>query len=325
MRARVSLTASTAALLIALTACGGSDKAADAGKAGDAAGGKLEKTELSVGVLPLADYAAVYWADQMGFFKDAGLHVTLKPISGGPVGIQSTVAGDIDCSFANTIATAVAQSSGVPVEMVVLSSALGDESNLIVVRQDSPIHSIKDLNGATIGVNTTNNIGDVAFYNLLDHQGIDIKVQFVEVPFGEMIAGVQAGSIDATHVPEPFRSAALAAGLRPVVDLTQPPNDDLPAAAFVCSNQFVKENPNTTRAFAKALYAAGHDMVGREADVRKWLPGVAGVPEAVAQSMKLPTYFSKPEPDQVKRLVELLGKQGLLKGKYDMDKYFYQY
>jgi NitT/TauT family transport system substrate-binding protein len=328
MRARGSLTVAMAGLMIALAACGGSDENTDANAAADtedAGGGELETTDLTIGVLPLADYAAVYWAQDEGFFEDAGLNVTLQPISGGPVGIQTTVAGELDCSFANTIATVVAQTSDVPVTMAVLSSALGDESNVIVVKEDSPIQSIEDLDGATIGVNTTNNVGDVAFYNLLDAQGIDIDVQFVEVPFGEMIEGVQGGSIDATHVPEPFRSAALAAGLRPVADLTEEPNQDLPAAAFVCGDQFVQENPNTTRAFAEALYAAGGDMLEREADVRTWLPGVAGVPEEVAQNMKLPTYFSEPEPDQVERLVELLDGQGLLQGEYDLDDDFYQF
>lgn len=326
MRAPVSLAASLTGLMVALAACGGSDDEPAASDAdGGSADGALEQTELTVGVLPLADYAAVYWAQDEGFFEEAGLDVTLQPISGGPVGIQTTVAGEIDCSFANTIATVVAQTSGVPVTMAVLSSALGDESNLIVVREDSPIQSIEDLDGATIGVNTTNNIGDVAFYNLLDDKGIDIDVQFVEVPFGEMIDGVQGGSLDATHVPEPFRSAALAAGLRQVADLTEQPNEDLPAAAFVCGDQFVQENPNTTRAFVEALYAAGEDMANREADVRSWLPGVANVPDEVAQNMKLPTYFTEPEPDQVQRLVDLLDGQGLLGGEYDMDDYFYQF
>lgn len=321
MRARSSFALSLAALVIVLAACGGSEQAAGAGGGRD---GALEKTDITVGVLPLADYAAVYWADQFGFFKDRGLNVTLQPISGGPVGIQSTVAGEIDCSFANTIATTVAQSSGVPVEVVALSSALGDESNIIVVRDDSPIHSLADLDGATIGVNTTNSVGDVTFYNLAKQAGLDIKPQFVELPFSEMIAGVQGGSIDATHTPEPFRSAALAAGLRQVVDLTEGPNKDLPAAAFVCSTQFVEQNPDTTAAFAEALYAAGADISSKEANFRAWLPGIADVPADVAQTMKLPTYFSRPEPEQLQRLVDLLQGQGLLKGGYSMDEQFYR-
>jgi NitT/TauT family transport system substrate-binding protein len=310
--------------MIALTACGGSDGGETPNETGGSADGALEKTELTVGVLPLADYAAVYWADEFGFFEEAGLDVTLKPISGGPVGIQTTVAGEIDCSFANTIATTVAQSSGVPVEMVVLSSALGDESNIIVVREDSPVQSLEDLDGATIGVNTTNNIGDVAFYNLVEASGLDIEVQFVEVPFGEMIAGVQGGSLDATHTPEPFRSAALAAGLREVVDLTEDPNDDMPAAAFVCSTQFVEQNPNTTAAFAQALYAAGEDLANSEAELRSWLPNVAGVSEEVAQSMKLPTYFSQPEIEALQGLIDLLDRRELLEGELTAEDSLYQ-
>lgn len=327
MRVRGALVASLAGLMLTVAACGGSPADDGSGSASgqSSSGGALEKTDLTVGVLPLADYAAVYWAKDHGFFEKAGLNVTLKPISGGPVGIQTTVAGQIDCSFANTIATAIAQTSGVPVKMVVLSSALGDQSNIIVVRPDSPIHSIEDLDGHTIGVNTTNNIGDVAFYNLVRAKGLNIHVKFVEIPFSEMIAGVQAGSIDATNTPEPFRSAALAAGLREVVDLTQGPNKDLPAAAFVCSDQFVQQNPNTTRAFAEALYAAGKDIASKEQELRSWLPGIAHVDEQVAQNMKLPTFFTKPEPKQVQRLADLLDSQHLLKGEYDVKKYFYQF
>ncbi|MDQ6525199.1 ABC transporter substrate-binding protein [Nocardioides sp. LHD-245] len=318
---RTPLRAALAAgLVLLLAGCSGSDEGAQ----DDQAGSGPEKPELTVGVLPLADYAAVYWAKDKGFFEDAGLDVTLEPIAGGPAGIQSSVSGDIDCSFANTIATLVAQDSGVPVEMVALSSALGDESNVIVVDDDSPIRTMEDLDGATIGVNTTNNVGDVAFYNLLDDAGIDIDVSFVEVPFGEMIDGIKAGSIDATHTPEPFRSAALAAGLREVVDLTSGPNADLPAAAFVCGTRFVEENPRTAKAFAEAIYAAGEDLAADEDGMRAWLPDIAGVPEETAQSMKLPTYFSAPAPDEVQRLADLLAGQGLIGDDYAVDEHFYQ-
>ncbi|WP_426243614.1 ABC transporter substrate-binding protein [Nocardioides sp. LHG3406-4] len=318
---RIPLTAAAAAALVLLLAgCSDSGDEANA----DTSGSGLEKTELKVGVLPLADYAAVYWAKDHGFFEDAGLDVTLEPIAGGPVGIQSAVAGDIDCSFANTIATLVAQDGGVPVDMVALSSALGDQSNVIMVADDSPIKTIEDLDGATIGVNTTNNVGDVAFYNLLDDEGIDIDVDFVEVPFGEMIDGVKAGSIDATHTPEPFRSAALGAGLREVVDLTTGPNKALPAAAFVCGSRFVDENPKTTKAFAEAIYAAGGDLAANEDELRDWLPGIADVPAEVAANMKLPTYFDAPNPDEVGRLADLLAGQNLIGDDYDVDAHFYQ-
>lgn len=314
---RTQLTAAALGLAVLLTACSGDGDSSSGGSG-------LEKTELTVGVLPLADYAAVYWAEDQGFFDDAGLDVTLEPIPGGPAGIQNSVSGEIDCSFANTIATLVAQNNDVPVTMVVLSSALGDESNVIMVDEASPIQSLEDLDGATIGVNTTNNVGDVAFYSLVDAQGLEVDPQFVEVPFGEMIDGVKAGSLDATHTPEPFRSAALAAGLRPVADLTEAPNVDLPAAAFVCGTRFVDANPNTTEAFAEAVYAAGADLAASETELREWLPSIADVPEEVAQNMKLPTYYDQPEPTELARLADLLATQGLLGDDFDVDAGLYQ-
>ena len=320
MQARGSTTAVLAGALFALSACGGSDDDgsgdAGAGASDAAAVSTPEKSAVTVGVLPLADYAAVYWADDHGFFEQEGLDVTMQPLQGGPIGIQSVISGAVDFSFANNISTMVAQSSGAPVTIVVASSALGPESNIYVVKPDSPITSIDDLSGKTVGVNTTNNIGDVTFRALAESEGADVTPQFVEVPFNEMVAGVQAGSIDVGYTPEPFASAALAAGLRTVVDLTQGPNKGLAAASFVASDAFVKENPGTAAAFARALYAAGADIAANEAEFRTWLPGIARVPAEVAQSMKLPTFFTEIEPEELQRVVDLLDEQGLLKSDY---------
>jgi NitT/TauT family transport system substrate-binding protein len=325
MRARMSTAAVLAGALLAVSACGGSDETgADSGGSGSQADGELETTDITVGVLPLADYAAVYWADENGFFEEEGLDVALQPLQGGPIGIQSAASGDVDFSFANTISTTIAQSTGVPVDIVVLSSALGDESNIFVVPEDSPIQSIEDLDGVTVGVNTTNNIGDVTFRNLAESEGVEVEPNFVEVPFNEMIAGVEAGSIEVGYTPEPFASAALAAGLRPVVDLTAGPNAGLAAAGFVAGEEFIAANPDTTAAFARALYAAGEDIAASEDEFRSWLPGIAQVPAEVAQTMKLPTFFSEPQPEELERVAELLANQGLIEGDYPVDEHFYQ-
>jgi NitT/TauT family transport system substrate-binding protein len=321
MRARGSTAVALAGAMLLLAACGSSDDGGSDGNATSnaAAPGTPEKAAVTVGVLPLADYAAVYWADDHGFFEKEGLDVTLQPLQGGPIGIQSVVSGAVDFSFANTISTMVAQSAGAPVTIVVASSALGPQSNIYVVKPDSPITSIKDLDGKTVGVNTTNNIGDVTFKALAKSEGVKVAPQFVEVPFNEMVAGVQAGSIDVGYTPEPFASAALAAGLRTVVDLTEGPNKGLAAASFVASDAFVKENPGTAAAFARALYAAGDDISANEAEFRTWLPGIAHVPDEVAQTMKLPTFFTKIEPDELQRVADLLDDQGVLKSEYVLD------
>lgn len=283
--------------------------------------GTLEKTEVSVGVLPLADYAAVYWADEKGFFEKEGLTVTLEPIQGGPIGIQKVASGELDFSIANSISATIAQSRKTPIATVAHTASLGDGSGILYVTPDSPVKSLADIDGRTVGVNTTNNIGDVTIANLAESEGVDIAPRYVEVPFPEMLPGVQAGSIDVGYAPEPFSSAARGAGMREIADLTTGPNQALPASIFVAGDRFVDANPDTTAAFARAIYAAGADISAHESDFRAWLPGVAKVPAAVAQSMSLPTFATSTNPATMQGVADMLAKQGLVPEGFDVTEF----
>ncbi|EOM74497.1 ABC transporter substrate-binding protein [Rhodococcus rhodnii] len=282
------------------------------------ADGQLEKTDLTIGVLPLADYAAVYWADEKGLFEKEGLNVTLEPIQGGPIGIQKVAAGELDFAIANTISSSITQAQGAPVTNVAHTASLGEGSGIVFVNPDSPIRTIDDLDGKTLGTNTTRNIGDVTFNNLASSEGKDVAPNFIEVPFPEMVAGVQAGSIEAGYAPEPFSSAARAAGMREVADVTTGPNLNLAASVFVAGNRFVDENPDTTAAFARAIYAAGDDISQNEAEFRSWLPGVAKVPETVAQSMVLPVFASNLDMSKLESVATMLKEQGLVPEDFDI-------
>lgn len=305
-----------AALALMLTGCG-----SDAAPA--TADGELEKTELTVGVLPLADYATVYWAAENGFFEEVGLTVELEPLQGGPVGVQKVAAGELDFSFSNSISSSIAQSKGAPISTVVLASSLGPDTLGVFVNPDSDIEDIEDLDGRSVGVNTTNNIGDVTFANLAASEELDVSPEWIEVPFPEMIAGVRAGSIDAGYVPEPFKSAAEAAGLRNVADLSSGPNAEFPAATFVASDSFIADNPDTVRAFVDAMYAANADLVKDEAAFRAWLPGVAGVDEATAETMSIPVFAESIELEKFQDVGDMLVAQGVVPEDFDIAEHTY--
>ncbi|MGC4960903.1 ABC transporter substrate-binding protein [Gordonia sp. DT101] len=316
---RTALAAVAASGVLVLTACG-----SGAGSDAAAPDGNLEKTKITVGVLPLADYGAVYWADQKGLFEKEGLDVTLEPIQGGPIGIQKVASGELDYAIANTISASISQAQGAPVTDVAFTASLGEGSGAIFVKPDSPIQTIDDLNGKTVGTNTTRNIGDVTFANLAKSEGKDVSPNWVEVPFPEMVSGVQAGSIDAGYTPEPFWSAAQQAGMRRVVDLTSGPNAGLAASIFVAGNSFVDQNPDTTAAFTRAIYEAGGQMAADEQAVRNWIPSVAKVPENVAQTMVMPTYSSGMDVAALEKVSNMLKDQGLVPGEFDISAHVYQ-
>ncbi len=317
MKVRAGIAGMTLLATLGLSACGSDEPAAE-GSGGDS-GGELETTELTVGALPIADYAALYWAQENGFFEEEGLTVTLEPVQGGPIAAQNVATGELDLSFSNTISTSIATQSGLPIKTVVLTSALGPGGLSVYVTPDSPIQSLEDLDGATIGINAQNNIGDVTLRNLINEEGAEVEPTFVEVPFPEMLTGVESGSIDVGYSPEPFSSAALGAGMREVVDLADPegPNAGLAVSNFISSDQFIAENPNTVNAFVRAMYAAGEDIEASEEEFRSWLPGVANVPAEVAAEMALPDFFTETDVDEIQRVVDILVDQELLEEGYD--------
>ncbi len=323
MKVRAGIAGMTLLATLGLSACGSDEPAAE-GSGGDS-GGELETTELTVGALPIADYAALYWAQENGFFEEEGLTVTLEPVQGGPIAAQNVATGELDLSFSNTISTSIATQSGLPIKTVVLTSALGPGGLSVYVTPDSPIQSLEDLDGATIGINAQNNIGDVTLRNLINEEGAEVEPTFVEVPFPEMLTGVESGSIDVGYSPEPFSSAALGAGMREVVDLADPegPNAGLAVSNFISSDQFIAENPNTVNAFVRAMYAAGEDIEASEEEFRSWLPGVANVPAEVAAEMALPDFFTETDVDEIQRVVDILVDQELLEEGYDAGEFTY--
>jgi NitT/TauT family transport system substrate-binding protein len=298
------------AMAATTAACGGGDSTASGSNG-------LEKAAIKVGVLPLGDYAAVYWADEKGYFEDQGLDVTLEPLQGGPIGVQKVASGELDFSFSNTVSSTIAVDKGAPIKTVALTSSLGSGTQMIFVKPDSPIQGIEDLDGKSIGVNTVNNIGDVTFKNLANSEGVDVEPDWVEVPFPEMLAGVQNGSVDAGYFAEPFATAAKAAGLRPVVDLTQGPNKSLPAATFVTSSRFAAANPKTVAAFQRAIAVASEDIAAKQDEFRTWLPTISQTPAAAAAIMGLPVFETQVTVEKMQRVADILAGLGLVGDKYD--------
>lgn len=310
---RKAVLAGAAGAALLLAGCGGSG---DAGQG--ETDGELEKTEITVGSLPLADYAALYWAEEQGFFEDEGLDVTIEAVQGGPAGVQQVVSGELDFTNSTPFGTAMAVDSGLPIRSVVLTSSLADNGIGVFVPKDSPIKDIDDLDGKSIGINTTKNMGDITFNNLAESEGADVSPKWVEVPFPEMISGIKAKSVDAGYMPEPFMSAARDAGMRQVVDNTEGPNKGLAGSTYVSSQKFLDANPDTAAAFARAMYKAGGDLEKNEDKLREWLPSIAQLDEDVAKELPLATYHSEMDDEGYAKAVDILKDQELVKDDLDV-------
>ncbi len=96
-----------------------------------------------------------------------------------------------------------------------------------MVRKDSPYHTIKDLVGKKIGVNTKRNISTLLVRAAAKPEGFDFDEDknFVEVPRGHG-AGLKSKSVEAVQAIEPFgtqmQEPGRPHGRRPVQRLRPP-------------------------------------------------------------------------------------------------------
>ena len=313
MRSKTAAVFATGLVLLA-TGCAG--EGSDGGDGGGAAAG-----EITVGVLPLSDFAPVYWAQDHGTFKDQGLTVKFEPVQGGPVGVQEVVTGELQFTNSTPIASVIATAGGAPVQTVAMVSGFGEGELGVFAKAASGIEEMADLDRKTVGINTTSDVGDVIFAHVAQAKGIDPKPDWVEVPFAEMIDGVKNGSIAARYLPEPFGTAAVDAGLRRVVNLVEGEDVGMPMSTFIASTQYASSHPETVQSFAHALNAARDDIAAHPDEFKKWLSGAIDSKPEEVEKMHLPVFDVVLDPKDIQNAADLLAGLGIIGPGYDAAKF----
>jgi NitT/TauT family transport system substrate-binding protein len=301
--------------LLGLTACGSSGT-----PAAQTDGGGLEKTDLTIGTVPVLGVAPLYIAINKGYFKDQGLSVSPKIYTSGAASLPAMIKGDIDLVFSNYISLFRAQAEGAgKIRVIAEGSASSPNSFGIYVMPNSPIREAKDLSGKKIGVNARNNIATVLTNETLKAAGVDDKtLNYVEIPFPDMGAALQRGDVDAAFLAEPFITAASAdLGVNRIVDTGVGTTDGLPIDGYAATEGWVKQHPKTAAAFQRALQKAAADAANRT-ETEKVVTGYAKVDPKFAPLMAPLQYPTSVSSTRLQRVADLMLAQGLLKAKLDV-------
>jgi NitT/TauT family transport system substrate-binding protein len=280
---------------------------AGAGCAGSSGGppkvSGLEKTTLTVGAVPVADEAGLYIAQDEGLFAAEGLHVTIQSLVSSADATTGQNSGKYDITAGNAVSYVQAQvAHQSDLEIVAEGSLMQADNQALYTMPTSPIRTIADLKGRTIGVNVTNNIGTLLISSVLEEHGLSHRqVTFKAVPFPKMGQALQQGTIDAAWLPEPFGSAdAEILGLAELCDLDQGATEGFPVGWYVVTKMWAKKYPRTLAAFLDALrqgqQIADNSRTAVEQAMEK-LPAPYTVPPAIASVMSLETYPLNIAPD----------------------------
>ncbi len=282
-----------------------------------------ELAPITVGILPLAGLAPLYYGVEQGYFEEEGLDVTME-IGGGGAEMTPAVLGD-DYQFAigEYISLMQARESDVPIQVVANLTNGADQPdqgiNALLVTADSGIDGIEDLVGRTVGVNGLGGVDDVAVQALVDENGVDATgVEFTEVPFEDMNAAVAAGEVDVAAAPEPFVTLGEQDGLVNLLDPYYEALPSLPLGLVFGSEEWLADNPDLAEAFVRALErsiaAASDEEAMREAIVAN-----TDMEAELVDAIALDRWDAEVDRDNLQALADLAVRYEVLSEEPDLD------
>lgn len=317
------------ALAAVLAASGGCSKKSDgSGSATEtAAGGAAQPaagaTKLTVAGMAIVDCAPVFLAKQKGFFSEQNLDVTVQTTQGGAESVPGVISGQFQFAFANVISLLLAHAKGLPLKALApgnFSTGKAEDFGAIIVNADSPVKTLKDLEGKTLSVNQTNNIGGVTVRAAMRKAGADPdKLRFIEVPFPQMPAALAQQRIDAAWLVEPFLTIARNQGARVLDWNFADIAPTLMISAYFTTADYARDHPDIVKRFTAAIDKSLRFAAEHPDDVRASLLTFTKIDKAVADKLNLPVFSPEINRESIDVLAGLMVQDKLLPSKPDID------
>ncbi len=320
---------------VALAAC------SSGGSSGVASGPPPELSSIVIDMVPTADAAGVYIAQDDGYFAQQGLTVKIVAINGGEYGVGDLQTGKAQLIEGNYVSFILAQIAGTfaapnptnpaqtepaaPINMRLIADASQMEpgNQGLYVLPSSPYKTVQDLvkHHVAVGVNTLHNIGSVLLGSLLASNGYKVT-QLTQSPqiLPLMPKLLAQHVISAAWLPEPFATEAQQDyGAVQLADFDQGSLQSFPIGTIAGSAAWVQSHPNTVAAFLRA-YNEGQQVADtNRAAVEAALVKNKVAPTAeIAATMTLDTYPLVMDVPVMQRVSDAMYQFGLISKQYDI-------
>jgi len=280
---------------------------------GNAATPGIEQPDLNVAVVPAVDSAGFFVAMHEGLFAAHGLHVTFLPAVSSATVINAQVLEEpghrVDISCGNYVSYIQAQENynqgkrASPASPVVAAdldifaegSVMMPGAQGLYVMPGSPVRTLANLEGMTIGVNAPGNILYLLAASALADHGLKVTgARFAYYPLPKMAAMLKAGKITAAVLPEPFASQAeLSMGVTQLADLDQGATQAFPVQGCAVTRQWAAMHPQTLAEF-RAAFEQGQQIANTSRSAveqaMEALPSPFGLTKVQAAVMALDSY-----------------------------------
>jgi len=206
---------------------------------------------------------------------------------------QALIAGALDCATQGVLPIAQTMDKGT-LSTYVIAQHVGEKPGSFsvywAVKDDSPIKTVADLKGKTVGISIIGGGTQGPFNLMLKRAGVDPEkdIKLVEVSFSLSEDAMRQGRVDAVNMNQPFAARAEAkGGTRKLFALSEAvPN--IVHIVEACRKDFVDKNPELVKQYVKDITAGLKMALADRAETMKVVSEITKAPVAV-----LDTYLLK--------------------------------
>lgn len=285
---------------------------------------------LRVGKSPsfLFAYVPLEIAKSQGMFQKAGLDVEVISFQGASKMDLGMISGSVDITVGGPTEMA-AIAKGMPAKAVAIVARPVRELG-IIVPYDSPVKSIKELRGKSIGIASVGSITEWAALELARSQGWkpeDVKLVSISSGAGAAAAAMRTHQVDADVANLMTGVVLQKQKVARLIAVASDFASDFPMHEMSASDALIKSNPDALRRFIKVWFEAVAYMRSHKAETiaaARPITNLSAEDEAREYDLLMPELTSdgRHDPAIVERIADSFVQLKLLPQKPDMSKLY---
>ena len=243
------------------------------------------KTTVRIGV-PTKTYFPTIIAEtaiRQKLFDKEGINAELTIYRGGAEGFEAIAAGAADLIYNSSSSVAAGLKKGVNVKCVG-NGGLGYYGWHLVVKPESKVTKVSDLEGKKVGITSAGSGSDIlARWTIAER-----KVNFTRVPLGGggLVPNLLSGNIDATVLYSPLTYKMMRSKeARSIIDFgAEVPEHS--TGSWIATEKIIKEKPDVVQKALNALYGGLAFLRAQEnrAAAIKLIAEIDEIPDEIAEA-----------------------------------------
>lgn len=244
----------SACMVFSLCACGNTASKGNSDTTAEKSKSNLQKITMVLDWTPNTNHTGIYVAQEKGYFKEAGLDVSvIQPPDNGATDLVASGGAEFGIDFQDTLAAAFSSDSPLPVTAV--AAILQHNTSGLISLKKKGIDSPGKLAGHSYAT-WDSPIEQAVLKNVVEKDGGDFsKVKLISTYVEDIVAALHA-DIESVWIYYGWDGVkcdmeGLSTNFLPFADMN--PTFDYYSPVIIGNNAFMKKNPDVTKAFLSAV------------------------------------------------------------------------